>query len=163
MLKYQIIANEIEHNIYSNNLPQGTKLPTVETLASDYKVSKSTIVKAIEALVSRGIVYQLQGSGIFVRRRNRSGYIDLNITEGFTNSLKEFTVTSKVLEFDLIPANEEIAELIECNINDSVYLVKRLRYLNDEIMCYEEAYYKKSIVPFLTKEIAKGSIFKNSL
>ena len=106
MLKYQIIANEIEHNIYSNNLPQGTKLPTVETLASDYKVSKSTIVKAIEALVSRGIVYQLQGSGIFVRRRNRSGYIDLNITEGFTNSLKEFTVTSKVLEFDLIPANE---------------------------------------------------------
>ena len=150
MLKYQIIANEIEHNIYSNNLPQGTKLPTVETLASDYKVSKSTIVKAIEALVSRGIVYQLQGSGIFVRRRNRSGYIDLNITEGFTNSLKEFTVTSKVLEFDLIPANEEIAELIECNINDSVYLVKRLRYLND----------KKSIVPFLTKEIAKGSIFK---
>ena len=43
MLKYQIIANEIEHNIYSNNLPQGTKLPTVETLASDYKVSKSTI------------------------------------------------------------------------------------------------------------------------
>ena len=41
MLKYQIIANEIEHNIYSNNLPQGTKLPTVETLASDYKVSKS--------------------------------------------------------------------------------------------------------------------------
>lgn len=110
MLKYQIMQMKIEHNIYSNNLPQGTKLPTVETLASDYKVSKSTIVKAIEALVSRGIVYQLQGSGIFVRRRNRSGYIDLNITEGFTNSLKEFTVTSKVLEFDLIPANEEIAD-----------------------------------------------------
>ena len=29
MLKYQIIANEIENNIYSNDLPQGTKLPTV--------------------------------------------------------------------------------------------------------------------------------------
>ena len=27
-------------------------------------------------------------------------------------------------------------------------------------MCYEEAYYKKSIVPYLTKEIAKGSIFE---
>ena len=160
MLKYQIIANEIEHNIYSNNLPQGTKLPTVETLASDYKVSKSTIVKAIEALVSRGIVYQLQGSGIFVRRRNRSGYIDLNITQGFTTSLKEFKITSKVLEFNLIRADEEISELIECNINDEIYLVKRLRYIDDEIMCYEEAYYKKSIVPYLTKEIAQGSIFE---
>ena len=160
MLKYQIIANEIEDNIYSNDLPQGTKLPTVETLASDYKVSKSTIVKAIESLVSKGIVYQLQGSGIFVRRRNRSGYIDLNITQGFTTSLKEFKITSKVLEFNLIRADEEISELIECNINDEIYLVKRLRYIDDEIMCYEEAYYKKSIVPYLTKEIAQGSIFE---
>ena len=160
MLKYQIIANEIEHNIYSNNLPQGTKLPTVENLASEYKVSKSTIVKAIESLVSKGIVYQLQGSGIFVRRRNRSGYIDLNITQGFTTSLKEFKITSKVLEFNLIRADEEISELIECNINDEIYLVKRLRYIDDEIMCYEEAYYKKSIVPYLTKEIAQGSIFE---
>lgn len=160
MLKYQIIANEIEDNIYSNDLPQGTKLPTVENLASEYKVSKSTIVKAIESLVSKGIVYQLQGSGIFVRRRNRSGYIDLNITQVFTTSLKEFKITSKVLEFNLIRADEEISELIECNINDEIYLVKRLRYIDDEIMCYEEAYYKKSIVPYLTKEIAQGSIFE---
>ena len=160
MLKYQIIANEIEDNIYSNDLPQGTKLPTVENLASEYKVSKSTIVKAIESLVSKGIVYQLQGSGIFVRRRNRSGYIDLNITQGFTTSLKEFNITSKVLEFNLIRADEEIAELIECDINDEAYLIKRIRYINDEIMCYEEAYYKKSIVPYLTKEIAQGSIFE---
>ena len=160
MLKYQIIANEIEDNIYSNDLPQGTKLPTVENLASEYKVSKSTIVKAIESLVSKGIVYQLQGSGIFVRRRNRSGYIDLNITQGFTTSLKEFKITSKVLEFNLIRADEEIAELIECDINDEAYLIKRIRYINDEIMCYEEAYYKKSIVPYLTKEIAQGSIFE---
>lgn len=160
MLKYQIIANEIENNIYSNDLSQGTKLPTVEALASEYKVSKSTIVKAIESLVSKGLVYQLQGSGIFVRRRNRDGYIDLNVTQGFTNSLKEFDITSKVLEFDLIRADEEIAQLIECNVNDEAYVVKRIRYINNEIMCYEEAYYKKSIVPYLTKEIAKGSIFE---
>ncbi len=160
MLKYQIIANEIENNIYSNDLSQGTKLPTVEALASEYKVSKSTIVKAIESLVSKGLVYQLQGSGIFVRRRNRDGYIDLNVTQGFTNSLKEFDITSKVLEFDLIRADEEISQLIECNVNDEAYVVKRIRYINNEIMCYEEAYYKKSIVPYLTKEIAKGSIFE---
>lgn len=160
MLKYQIIANEIENNIYSNDLPQGTKLPTVEALASEYKVSKSTIVKAVESLVSKGLVYQLQGSGIFVRRRNRNGYIDLNITQGFTTSLKEFNITSKVLDFDLIRADEEIAKLIECDVNDEAYFVKRIRYINDEIMCYEEAYYKKSIVPYLTEEIAKGSIFE---
>lgn len=160
MLKYQIIAKEIENDIYSNNFPQGTKLPTVESLASKYNVSKSTIVKAIESLVSRKIVYQLQGSGIFVRKRNRTGYINLNFTQGFTTSLKEFNITSKVLDFNLIKANKEIAELIECDVNDDIYLIKRLIYIDDEIMCYEEAYYKKSIVPYLNKEIATGSIFE---
>ena len=52
MLKYQLIANQIEDHIYENDLPKGTKLPTVEQFASDYGVSKSTIVKALETLVS---------------------------------------------------------------------------------------------------------------
>ena len=50
--------------------------------------------------------------------------------------------------------------MLECDINDDIYLIKRLRYIDEEIMCYEEAYYKKSIVPYLNKEIAKGSIFE---
>lgn len=82
MLKYQLIANQIESHIYENNLPKGTKLPTVEQFASDYSVSKSTIVKALESLVLKGIVYQVQGSGIFVRKKNRNGYINFNSPHG---------------------------------------------------------------------------------
>ncbi len=102
MLKYQLIANQIENTIYENNLPKGTKLPTVEQLASDYNVSKSTIVKALESLVLKGIVYQVQGSGIFVRRKNRKGYINLTSPRGFTDNLKENKITSKVLDFQLM-------------------------------------------------------------
>ncbi|MGL5313220.1 MAG: GntR family transcriptional regulator [Peptostreptococcaceae bacterium] len=160
MLKYQQIANEIVKHIYDNNLPQGTKLPTVENLASDYRVSKSTIVKALECLVAKGIVFQVQGSGIFVRRRNRTGYIDFNTTTGFTGNLKNYKVTSKVLDFQLLKPSKDIAESLECSTEDEVYLVKRIRYIDEEIMCLEEAYYKKSLVPYLTKEIAKGSIFE---
>ncbi|MBC6004135.1 MAG: GntR family transcriptional regulator [Paeniclostridium sordellii] len=160
MLKYQQIANNIEKYIYDNDFSQGTKLPTVETLALDYNVSKSTIVKALESLVLKGIVYQVQGSGIFVRRRNRTGYIDLNVTAGFTNTLKDFKVTSKVLNFEVINPSEEIAQSLECSTEDEVYSVKRIRYIDREIMCYEESYYKKSVVPYLTKEIAEKSIFE---
>lgn len=160
MLKYQQIANDIEKYIYDNDFSQGTKLPTVETLASEYNVSKSTIVKALESLVLKGIVYQVQGSGIFVRRKNRTGYIDLNVTAGFTNTLKHFKVTSKVLNLEIINPSEEIAQSLECSTEDEVYSVKRIRYIDSEIMCYEESYYKKSVVPYLTKEIAEKSIFE---
>lgn len=160
MLKYQQIANNIEKYILDNDLPQGTKLPTVEALTSNYKVSKSTIIKSLESLVMKGVVYQVQGSGIFVRRRNRTGYIDLNVTTGFTNTLKSFAITSKVLNFELINPSKEIAESLECSTEDKVYSIKRLRYIDGEIMCYEESYYKNSVVPFLTKEIAEKSIFE---
>ena len=160
MLKYQLIANQIENTIYENNLPKGTKLPTVEKLSSDYNVSKSTIVKALESLVLRGIVYQVQGSGIFVRGRNRKGYINLTSPKGFTDNLKECEVTSKVLDFQLIKADDEIAELIECDKGDDVYMAKRIRYIDGKIMCYEESYYKKSIVPFLNREIVEKSIYE---
>lgn len=159
MLKYQLIANQIENNIYENNLPKGTKLPTVEQLASEYSVSKSTIVKALDSLVLKGIVYQVQGSGIFVRRRNRNGYINLTSPKGFTDNLKENKITSKVLDFNLIKATKEVCEYLECNLDDDIYIVKRIRYIDDKIMCYEESYYKKSIVPFLNREIVEGSIF----
>ena len=160
MLKYQLIANQIENTIYENDLPKGTKLPTVEQLACDYNVSKSTIVKALESLVLKGIVYQVQGSGIFVRRKNRKGYINLTSPRGFTDNLTENKITSKVLDFQLIDANEEISELIECDKGDPIYMVKRIRYIDGNIMCYEESYYKKSIIPFLSKEIVEKSIYE---
>ena len=149
MLKYQLIANQIENTIYENNLPKGTKLPTVGQLDSDYNLSKKTIIKSLE---SRG--------GIFVRRKNRKGYINLTSPRGFTDNLKENKITSKVLDFQLMDANDEISELIECDKGDKVYMVKRIRYVDGNIMCYEESYYKKSIVPFLSREIVETSIYE---
>lgn len=160
MLKYQLIANQIENHIYENDLPKGTKLPTVENLASNYHVSKSTIVKALESLVLKGIVYQVQGSGIFVRRRNRKGYINLTSPAGFTDNLKNNKITSKVLDFDLIKPDKEVCEFLECNEQDDIYMVKRIRYIDGKVMCYEESYYKRSIVPFLNKEIVEESIYE---
>ncbi|WP_455543097.1 GntR family transcriptional regulator [Intestinibacter sp.] len=160
MLKYQLIANQIENHIYENDLPKDTKLPTVEQLASDYGVSKSTIVKALESLVLKGIIYQVQGSGIFVRRRNRNGYINFTSPMGFTDNLKGNQITSKVLDLQLIKPNDEIYEYLECDDDEDIYQVKRVRYIDNKIMCYEESYYKKSIVAYLNQEIVQGSIFE---
>ena len=159
MLKYQLIANQIEDHIYENDLPKGTKLPTVEQFASDYGVSKSTIVKALETLVLRGIVYQVQGSGIFVRKRNKKGYINFNSPKGFTDNLEEHKITSKLVDLELVKPDDEICNHLECDKDEDVYVVKRIRYIDNEIMCYDESFYKKSIVPFLNQEIVKGSIF----
>ena len=54
MLKYEQIALQINAYIAEGNYQAGDKLPSVETLKAQYEVSKSTIIKALEALEKKG-------------------------------------------------------------------------------------------------------------
>lgn len=83
MIKYQQIADEIETYIEENALQQGDKLPVLEALMAYFNVSKSTITKALDLLEKKGAVFQVRGSGIFVRRHRRNGYNSLLSNQGF--------------------------------------------------------------------------------
>lgn len=159
MLKYQEVAQQIESKIQTENLPQGTKLPSVSELVTEYQVSKNTILQTLKVLESRSVIYQVQGSGIFVRRRKRKGYITLLENQGFSGDLTYFDVVSKVINVTIVKATEEVANNLHCTLDDDVYLVKRVQSIRGQILCVEESYYKMSVVTFLNESIAKDSIF----
>jgi GntR family transcriptional regulator of bglA len=159
MLKYQQIATEIEKYIEEHKLHQGNKLPVLEALMNHFDVSKSTIIKALDLLEKKGIIFQVRGSGIFVRRHKRKGYINLLSGQGFTKEINELSVTSKVLEFEVRKASEEVAESLNIGCDDEVYFVSRIRYINGQTLCFEESYYNKAVITYLNKEIATESIF----
>ncbi|WP_431802427.1 GntR family transcriptional regulator [Halobacillus andaensis] len=159
MLKYQQIAVDIEKYIEDNALQQGEKLPVLEKLMAQFDVSKSTITKSLDLLERKGVVFQVRGSGIFVRRQNREGYISLLSNQGFKKDLEEFNVTSEVLELTACNPTEEAAQNLNIDLDHDVYYVKRIRYINGETLCLEESYYNKTIIPYLNREIATESIF----
>ena len=159
MLKYEEIANKIEKSIIDNDLQHGHKLQNFKDLTSTYKVSKSTIVKSLDLLEKKGIIYQIQGSGVFVRRAKRTGYINFNENQGFTSDLNHFKITSKIIELKEISPSIEVAEHLNCLKTEKVFFVKRIRYINGQILCLEKSYFKKEIVPYLNEEIAQHSIF----
>lgn len=159
MLKYESIALLIEKSIVDSNLTHGSRLPNFKELMATYSVSKSTIVKSLDLLEKRGIIYQIQGSGVFVRRKKRNGYINFSENQGFTADLNQFEITSKVLELKEIVPPLEVCEHLNLNDKEVVYYVKRIRYINSQILCLEESYYKKTIIPYLNVEIAEHSIF----
>ncbi|WP_214702030.1 MULTISPECIES: GntR family transcriptional regulator [unclassified Exiguobacterium] len=159
MLKYQQIANEMEQYINEQNLKQGDKLPVLEQMMSQYAVSKSTITKALELLERKGIIFQLRGSGIFVRRHNRPGYMSLFSTQGFKSNLGDRVLTSDVIDVSVVKPDATVAENLGINATDDVYRVERVRYVDGEVLCHEESYYVKAIVPYLNREIVGDSIF----
>ncbi|MCM3788928.1 GntR family transcriptional regulator [Domibacillus indicus] len=159
MLKYQQIAGEIEKYIEDNELQQGDKLPVLETLMAQFEVSKSTITKSLDLLEKKGVVFQVRGSGIFVRRHKRKGYIGLLSNQGFKKDLEDFKITSKVIELEVRTPTQEVAHNLNIELDDEVYYVKRVRYINEQTLCLEESYYNKSIVTYLNNEIVTESIF----
>ncbi|MGE6630635.1 GntR family transcriptional regulator [Bacillus sp. NPDC077027] len=160
MLKYQQIAIDIEKYIVTHELQQGDKLPVLETLMTQFSVSKSTIIKSLDLLEKKGIVYQVRGSGIFVRRHRRKGYISLLSNQGFKRDLEEFQITSEVLKLEVRKPTEEAALNLNISQDDDIYYLQRICYINGQTLCLEESYYHKNVIPYINTEIVADSVFK---
>ncbi|MCD8785112.1 GntR family transcriptional regulator [Staphylococcus gallinarum] len=160
MLKYEQIALQINAYIAEGNYQAGDKLPSVETLKTQYEVSKSTIIKALEALEKKGRIYQARGSGIYVRNPKRDGYLNLFSSSGFSDEIVGHSVTNDVIRVEEVIAPEEVRQKLKLDKDTEVYVLERIVHIDGKVLCYEQSYFNKDIVLYLDTSIAEGSIFR---
>ena len=75
--KYVMVKNKIKNMIEDKDISPGEKIPSESQLREEYKVSRHTIRKAIDLLVTEGILEKRQGIGTFYcgKNGNRTGNI----------------------------------------------------------------------------------------
>lgn len=66
-------------------MEQEDKLPSIETLMEQFDAGKNTVLKALDELEKQSYIYQVRGSGIFVRKHRRQGYINITEVNGLRN------------------------------------------------------------------------------
>lgn len=161
MLKYEEVALKIRTLLENGIYKTGERLPSLEQLKADYHVSKSTVIKALEILEKEGYIYQSRGSGIFVRSPKRSGYINLFTSNGFTDDLKDHRITSRVIKVcEIKTPNTELQQRLHLTKQETVYYVQRVRYIDEKVLCIEKSYFRRKLIPYMSEDIAKGSIFQ---
>jgi GntR family transcriptional regulator, transcriptional regulator of bglA len=158
-VKYKEIADQLESDIRDGKFDVTKKLPTEEELMKSFEVSRNTIRKAITQLVNRGYIYQVQGSGMFLRDKSVTDYINLGSLRGLTKDLTSKTIDTQILDLRVIEADEDTAQKIRCEKGAKLYFCKRLRAVDGEPFSIEISYFKKDIVPYLNEDIAKTSIY----
>lgn len=158
-VKYKEIADRLESDIQEGKFDQTKKLPTEDELIKQFEVSRNTIRKAILQLVNRGYIYQVQGSGMFLREESGTDYINLGSLRGLTKDLASKTIETKIVALQVIEADEAKAQQLRCEAGTKLYYIKRLRVVDDEPFSIEISYFKKDIVPYLNEEIAARSIY----
>ncbi|MBM6768147.1 MULTISPECIES: GntR family transcriptional regulator [Bacillus cereus group] len=157
--KYKQIADVLEQNIRDGLFNETKKLPTEEALMNRFEVSRNTIRKVISQLVNRGYIFQVQGSGMFLRETSVTDYINLGSLRGLTKNLVSQNIETKVLELEVIDADEEIAKRMQCKAGTRLYFLKRLRIVDAKPFSIEVSYFKKDIIPYLNEEIALSSVY----
>jgi GntR family transcriptional regulator len=71
---YHLVAREMRSRILQGDFNDGQRLPTEAELSDSYGVSRQTIRRAFQDLVSEGLVYRVAGRGTFVQSSS-DGYI----------------------------------------------------------------------------------------
>lgn len=158
--KYEYVVKQLEKEIFDKVYDHTKKLPTEEELMKRFDVSRNTIRKSIEILGSHGYIYQIQGSGVFLRDVSSPGCMMMKDIGGLDKTMKNYKSSKKLLSLSLMEADEELAGKMKCNLGTKIYSVKRLRYVNDVPFEIEESFYNKDVIPYLNDEICNNSIFR---
>lgn len=156
---YKSIADRLRIQLNTADYPIGSPLPSESNLANEFGVSRMTLRKAIDLLVSWGLVVRRHGSGTYVVKKdvhqetmNLTGLVEVMREQG-----KE--VVSEVLEFNVMPAPPAIASQLRIKIDERIYFSRRVRYVDGKSLMVEDSYMPLKLFRNLSVAHLEGSKF----
>lgn len=163
MIKYVQISNDIRNKILDGTFKANEQLPFEKDLCSKYSASKMTVKKALDNLVSEGLIVKRRGSGTFVKDmspQDISHLYNANQFRGLTaeNSFKN--VSSDIIEFNVISSNDEIEKNLNLSKEEFVYNVLRVRLIDNVPRVIEHTYMPINLVTGITRKHCLSSIYE---
>lgn len=149
---YIEMHNKIRHLIVSNEWKKGTKIPSERTLAEEFNVSRMTARQAVSSLVEEGLLERKRGAGTFVAsekvREKLSGI------PSFTETIEKLVKkpSSKLVSYYTKRASESEAEKLNIDQDETVLVMERIRYADNEPICFEVATLPLNIIKEFSKE-----------
>lgn len=138
---YHQIFLILRNRIYGGELSAGDLVPGEQDLAAEFRVSRITAKRALNELADAGLVLRERGRGTRVIKRPPAPAVTASI-EGWLENISLMGVSTKarVLEFDYVPASEDIAHALDIEPGTEVQRAVRVRSLDGEPMSFLVTY-----------------------
>lgn len=124
---YKQLEDAIMQAIVSGKLEPGDKLPTEETLAEMFGISRPVVRQAYGSLVSRGFIVRERGRGSFVKAHNYGAFASKIMSFSQEMLLLGHVPSTRVLSFCHAPLPEEEAGR-GCPAGGDWLFLERLRF-----------------------------------
>lgn len=142
---YAKVEAALAAEIASAILAPGSQLPPEDRLIARFGVSRTTVRKAIENLVARGLVEIRRGKGTFVAQPK----VTQNLTEltGFVEDMLALgrTPTARLLDKQVVPADADVARQLDVPLGSLVMRIQRVRLADGIAMSFDETYLPREI------------------
>lgn len=137
---YAEVERALAAEINGAILPSGAQLPPEDRLTERFAVSRTTVRKAIENLVIRGLVEIRRGKGTFVAQPKLTQ--ELTKLSGFVEDMVALNrlPTARLLDKRVVPATKEVARHLGVTRGVQVYRIERVRLANGIAMSFDETY-----------------------
>src|SRR5260370_37701002 len=142
---YERVQSVLAGDIADGSLPPETQLPSEDGLVARFKVSRTTVRKAIQNLVERGLVEVRRGKGTFVTQPK----ITQELTEltGFVEDMQALgrTPTARWLDTRVVAADEAVAHQLALAPGTLVVRLRRRRLADGVTMSFDETYLPREV------------------
>lgn len=162
---YLQIAAKIKKQIETEDYMVGDRLPFERWFIDHYNVSRVTIRKALEELISEGIVERRPYQGLYVCQKEMQMHSDSPIYSfGLSDDGPE--ITSKILSFDILNVTDKLQTIFQYQKETRVYYINILRYYNGAPFTIQSVYLNKELLPdldiFLLKDLPLYEIIEKN-
>src|SRR5712672_2038224 len=152
-LLYSRVETVLAGEITDGDLKVGDQLPTEDSRVARFAVSRITVRRAIQNLVSRGLVEIRRGKGTFVAAPK----ITQELTElsGFVEDMHALgrKPTARVIDKEIVTADATVASQLALTKGERVVRIRRVRLADGIPLSFDETY--------LPLEIGKKIITNN--
>lgn|SRR5690242_13643400 len=142
---YDGVESVLAGEIADGTLSPGAQLATEEALVARFKVSRTTVRKAIQNLVGRGLVEIRRGKGTFVTQPKIMQ--ELAELTGFVEDMQALgrTPTARLLDKRIVPADEVVAHHLALAPGMLVVRLRRVRLADGVAVSFDETYLPREL------------------
>ena len=152
----------VEKKIRLGEWKPGQKLPSEQALGEHFGVSRTVVRQALIALGHDDAVETYKGKGSFVAPPRHAWQLMQSLTGMYQDAeAAGQNISTRVLELKIVPADNEIAELLQLDEREPVIRLNRLRFIDGEPVVVVITHIPERLCPSLVDEdLSNQSLYR---
>jgi GntR family transcriptional regulator len=152
---YKQLVDVLRRLIEDGKIKPDQPIPSERSLCKKYRISRITVRQSIGELITEGLLYKKQGKGTYVSpKKVNQGLVRF---VNFARTVLELGLkpSTRILKSEILPADVQIAKLLEIPVTSHISKLSLLGLGNDEPLVLYESSFPLALGRKMTEEAMK--------